>query len=536
MVISERRRTWLQVGRLSVLGILALSGIFAMNQQNLTVVYVAVAVTALLTSFIANIIIKRNPLSRKPYWFLLIIDAFLLATIIYVSGGIDGPFTPFLLVHVLAYGFYLGVSGGLVSAAANVLLAVCFSVLALNVPGPKSSLSPLLATLILTGQLKLSTTYVALRILINGLLLVSSGIGSGMLAQSLYTESGHLQRVLNNLTELRARSSHILASLHDGVVVVDSQGEMISINPAAVDLLDTDKPMQESPLGEIVRSFIGNLDFPPGIDIVVDEKVIECRFTRYADTDGAVIILTDNTELRNYQAALEERDKLALIGRLSATMAHEIRNPLASMSGAAEILATGKLDTETAERMAALIEKQSRRVSELIEGYLSLSRSTSDFPFTRIDINEVVMDSIESAVHGFAGGVSIEYERSEKTPFVYGNRVRLGQVLQNLMRNSVEALSEKAEPFIYIETSVADDTQSVCITVKDNGPGVSEDIIEKIWEPFNTSRDQGTGLGLYIVSKIISEHNGTIEVENNSFQGGALFEIRLPRAGEDTDE
>ncbi len=534
MVISGRRRTWLQVGRLSVLGILTLSGIFSMDQRDLTIVYIVVAAVALVTALITAMLMKRNPQSRKPYWFLLFVDATLLSTIIYVSGGVDGPFTPFLLVHVLAYGFYLGVPGGLTAAGTNVFLATAFSVIALNVPGPKSVFSPLLATLIQTGQLKLSSTYIALRVFINGLLLVASGIASGMLAQSLYTESGHLQRVLNNLAELRARSRHILNSLHDGVVVVDSNGDLHSINPAATELLGTDNPMQESPLGEIIRSFLKNRDFPPGIDIVVQEKVIECRFSHYGDTDGAVIILTDTTEIRNYQAALEERDKLSLIGRLSATMAHEIRNPLASMSGAAEILASGKLDRETTERMASLIEKQSSRVSDLIDGYLSLSRNSSDFPFTRIDVNEVVLDSIESAMHGFAGGVSLKFFRSEENPLIMGNRVRLSQVLLNLMRNAVDALSSVSEPVVSIETSVEGNGDHVVITIVDNGPGIPEDFINAIWEPFKTSRDHGTGLGLYIVRKIISEHNGSIEAEN-AVHGGALFRIELPVMREDAD-
>ncbi len=533
MTISRRRRIWLQVGRLSVLGILTLSGIFIMKQDGLTTVYGVVALAAILSTVVSSIVMKRSPESRKPYWFLMFTDAILLNTIIYISGGVDGPFTPFLLIHVLAYGFYLGVAGGLAAAGANILLAIAFSIFAFHVPGPKSSLSPLLLTLVQTGQLKLSATYIALRILLNGLLLVASGVGSGMLAQSLYTESGHLQRALNKMADLRARSRHILDSLHDGVVVVDNNGELLSINPAASDLLQTDKPMQESPLGEIIRSFLNNEAFPPGIDIVVNEKVIECRFNRYGNREGAIVILTDTTEIRNYQATLEERDKLSLIGRLSATMAHEIRNPLASMSGAAQVLATGKLSREKAERMAHLIEKQSGRVSELIEGYLSLSRSTSDFPFTEIQVNEIVMDCVESAMHGFAGGVSLEVFRSEKNLKIMGNRVRLGQVLLNLIRNSVEALSNVREPVISIETSTSD--RSAYITIEDNGPGIHDSILSEIWEPFKTSRDEGTGLGLYIAKKIVSEHRGTIEVMDTT-HGGALFRIELPLTGDTTHE
>ena len=531
MFVSRRRRTWLQVGRLSVLGILSLSGIVTMHQKEFTIIYGSVAAVAFLSSFIANYYMKRNPASRKPYWFLQFIDSFLLSLVIYVSGGVDGPFMPFLVVHVLAYGFYLGVSGGLAAAGTDIFLATGFSLIAINVPGLKTTLSPLLATLVQSGYLKLSLTYIALRIVINGLLLVASGIASGMLAQSLYTETGHLQRVLNNLAELRARSRHILDNLHDGVVVVDANGDVVSSNPAAAELLETDKPMLDSQLGEIVRGFLKNKDFPPRIDIIIDEKVIECRFSHYGDTGGAIVILTDTTELRNSQAALEERDKLSLIGKLSATMAHEIRNPLASMSGAAQILAGGDLDREKANQMASLIEKQSRRVSELIEGYLSLSRSSSDFPFSKIDVSGVLTDSVESAMHGFAGGVSLKISRSDTNPMVFGNKVRLSQVFLNLIRNSVEALSSVSEPVVTIEISNSEDGRFVSIVVKDNGSGIPEDFIKKIWEPFKTSKDHGTGLGLYIVKKIVNEHNGTIVAENSD-QGGAVFIIRLPVAGQ----
>jgi len=505
-----------------------------MHQQDLRVIYGTVAGLAVLTAFLSNLVMKRHPLSRQPYWFLLVLDAFLLGLFIYVSGGVDGPFIIFLLVHSIAYGFYLGVRGGLAAAGTGIIVTVFFSILALNSPVTGTTMSSLIATLMQSGQLKISTSYIALRILVNGLLMFSGGIASGVLAQSLYTESGHLQRVLDNLAELRARSRQILDSLHDGVVVVGAQGETISVNPAASELLATDRPIEESALGSIVHDFQKNRDFPSVMDIVVGERIIECKFSQYGEDGGTIVILTDATDLRNYRAALEERDKLSLIGKLSATMAHEIRNPLASMSGAAQMLATGKLEKDKAERMAVLVDKQAKRVSELIEGYLSLSRSSKDFPFTRVDINSLVTDSIESAMHGFAGGVSIELRCSEKTPYAMGNRVRLGQVLWNVLRNSVEAMNSTQTPLIQVESRINEDDGSVSIVVGDNGPGIAENFMDRIWEPFCTSRDDGTGLGLYIVRRVIQEHNGTVEAVNR-IEGGALFEIRLPGAGDMQD-
>ncbi len=518
------------MGRLSVLGILTVIGMLTMGRENLTTIYAAIAICSVLSAAFSNILMKRFPESRKPYWSLMVLDALLLGMFIYVSGGIDGPFTAFLLVHALAYGFYLGPGGGLAAAGANILFSILFSVLAVNTPQAGTTLSPLLSTLIQSGQLKTSASYIAMRIGVNGLLLVSAGLASGILSRSLYTESGQLQRALDNMAELRARSRQILDSLHDGVVVVGPGGGTLSVNPAATELLGTDRPMEESPLGNMMRDFQKNRDFPPDMDLVLGERIIQCKFSQYGDGGGAMAILTDTTDLRNYQAALEERDKLSLIGRLSATMAHEIRNPLASMSGAAQMLATGTLSPEKAERMATLVDKQSRRVSELIEGYLSLSRSGKDFPAARIDVNSLVMDSIESAMHGFAGGVSTEFSRSPENPVISGSRVRLGQVLWNLFRNSVEALSSTPDPQVSVETRVNREDRSVSIVVRDNGPGIPENFRKRIWEPFHTTRENGTGLGLYIVKKIVQEHSGTVEAENGP-EGGAVFTVTFPGAG-----
>lgn len=531
ILISERRRTWLQVGRLSVLGILTLSGMLTMNGQGLLTVYGIVASIAVLSAIPAAIVFRRNPSSRKPYWFLLFTDAILLGAFVYASGGVDGPFMGFLIIHAIAYGLYLGVRGGLYAAGASILVTSVFSIFALNAPGPDTTFSPLISTLLQSGQLKLSASYIAMRIVMNGFLLVATGIGAGVLGQSLYTENGLLQRALDNMAELRARSRQILDSLHDGVVVVDHAGVTINVNPAATQLLGTDKPMENSPLGRIVKDYQANKDFPPEMDIVMGEKIIECKFSQYGEQGGAIVILTDTTDVRNYRAALEERDKLSLIGRLSATMAHEIRNPLASMSGAAQMLATGQLDREKAERMAGLVDKQARRVSELIEGYLSLSRSSRDFPFIRINVNLLIRENVESAMHGFAGGVSVQFTESPDEPFIMANRVRICQVISNLMRNSVEALGNTHDPIIRVSVRVNPDDRSVHIRLSDNGPGIPENFIKRIWEPFQTTRNEGTGLGLYIVKRVIHEHNGTVIAENGT-NGGAVFTINLPGTGE----
>ncbi len=233
--ISPRRRTWLQVGRLAVLGMLSVAGAFLLQRDNLGPVFVSVGSAVVLATIITTPLMRRKPEARWPYYLLCVLDALALGTIMAVSRGIESPFIAFMAAHAFAYGFYLGTKGGFTAAATTTVVlagSVVFTIF-----GPPSAKSTMVGTLIEAGQYKITTNYLMAQAALNAALVFASGLTGGILGKMFYSETGKLQDVLNNLAELRARSRKVLESLSDGVVVVDSRGNLLQANPAAVDIL-----------------------------------------------------------------------------------------------------------------------------------------------------------------------------------------------------------------------------------------------------------------------------------------------------------
>ena len=517
----------MQVGRLAVLGMLSVVGAFLLQRDNLGPVFIAVGTLVVFATIITTPVMRKKPEARWPYYLICVLDALALGTIISVSRGIESPFIAFMAAHAFAYGFYLGTRGGF-TAAATTTVVLAGSV-AFTIYGPPSAKSEMVGTLIAAGQYKLTTNYLLAQSAMNVALVFASGITGGILGKMFYSETGRLQNVLNNLAELRARSRKVLENLRDGVVVVDSRGSLIQANPAAVDILGLpgreNGVLQGTPLEFAIAQFLADRQAPETIEMVIDERIINCRFSRSEVEHGVIVVLSDITEATNLRAALEERKRLSIVGRLSATLAHEIRNPLASISGAAEMLSSGRLPEDKTDRMTGIIVSQSRRVSELIDGYLSIARETDDFPHNPIDFTAFAVEAVESAVHGFAGGVTISFPRHDQPVMVMGNPMRLGQALGNMLRNAVEAVADQPGGLVEVELIRAAD--EIRLSVADSGPGIPADRLDRVWEPFYTTRAEGTGLGLYLCRKIAQEHGGRMELQNRP-QGGLLASLVLP--------
>ncbi len=484
-----------------------------------------------MATIITTPLMRRKPEARWPYYLLCVLDALALGTIMAVSRGIESPFIAFMAVHAFAYGFYLGTRGGFTAAATTTVVlagSIFFTIF-----GPPSAKSEMVGTLIAAGQYKLTTNYLLAQAALDAALFFASGVTGGILGRMLYSETGKLQDVLNNLAELRARSRKVLENLRDGVVVVDSRGNLLQANPAAVDILGLpgreNGILQGTPLESAIAQFLADEKAPETIEMVIDGRIINCRFSRSEAENGVIVVLSDITEAANLRAALEERKRLAIVGRLSATLAHEIRNPLASISGAAELLSSGKLPSDKADRMTGIIVSQSRRVSELIDGYLSLARDTDDFPHDPMDLTSFAMEAVESAIHGFAGGVTISFPRHDQAVTVLGNQMRLGQALNNMLRNAVEALVD--QPGGLVEVDLTREGDEVRLSVADNGQGIPAGRLDRVWEPFYTTKTEGTGLGLYVCRKIAQEHGGRMEIKNRP-QGGLTASLILPVQGE----
>ena len=207
-------------------------------------------------------------------------------------------------------------------------------------------------------------------------------------------------------------------------------------------------------------------------------------------------------------------------------MAHEIKNPLTPIQLSAERLEAKLADRldpagrETLIRATATIVGQVTAMKGLVDAFAQYARLPSP-RIERVDINAVVHEVLGL----YEGGMSIQSQLAEDLPAVAGDPALLRQVLVNLMKNAQEALEAAASPLISVITSRHGSQVSFC--VQDNGPGFSEELQGRLFEPYATSKPKGTGLGLAVVKKIVEEHHGSIAVDNPE-TGGARVCVSLP--------
>lgn len=237
-------------------------------------------------------------------------------------------------------------------------------------------------------------------------------------------------------------------------------------------------------------------------------------------------LMARERSLKSAQLALVQSEKMAAVGTLSAGLAHEVKNPLSAVLGYAQ-LSKRKLDQpDVIRKHLDTIESETRRCNEIIGNLMQFSRQEKG-EFTDVAINEVVEKSVAIVDHQLGlNNVRVNVELASEIPEIIGNPNQLQQVLMNLAINAQQAMAPDGGT-MGIATYCDDD--NVCISVSDTGPGISEELAEKIFEPFYTTKaaGEGTGLGLSVTYGIIKDHNGDIRVERTE-NGGARFIIELP--------
>jgi len=403
-----RRLNWILVGRLSILGALSAIGIALLGSREVGLAYGLTAAVAIVTTILTRggFAGRRPPLSTHA---LPVIDSLLLGVIVHFAGGMDGPFSIFFFIHALYAGNVLGARGGFYCALLDTLILATSGQLALMGLTAQSG-GQLFEYFSHEAQTGLAYSYLGLRLFLHACLLISAGLISGFLSERLKSQSGRLLEALDALRTTNARSRDILESLPNGILVIAGSGEPLSANSAARSMLGLGEDWQGDLRKSDIYASISRLStagaIPQMVDFVGGQRIIACQAGTFeqgsSERPGMLFVLTDVTELRNLQSQLEEREKLAVIGRLSATMAHEIRNPLASISGAAQVIRSG-CSSEAWEKMTGLIVGQARRASDIIEGYLELARGGSRQAApedVRLDL--VVHEAVENARRGYA--------------------------------------------------------------------------------------------------------------------------------------
>lgn len=342
--------------------------------------------------------------------------------------------------------------------------------------------------------------------------------------------------ILKKNAEERASSieiynENIFQSVPSGVVSFDQDLSITKINSAAQKILGLD--------GSAVNGKKHNEIFnTPITGIIENRKTVERAEIRYTTNAGKrmwlgltisplkdsaekiigqILVFTDLTDLKALQAQMELRERLSSLGEMSAGIAHELRNPMAVISGYTKILSK-RVDSTLSPTVEA-IAKEVSVMDRIITDFLSFAKPAEPL-LTKLNLYDLITDCMK--VHeGLKDSIRISLH-SDPAHLIRGDEVMLRQAITNLLQNAVEAMPEGGDLTVVIS---ADDYLSIVIT--DTGHGIPENIRDKIFLPFYTTKERGTGLGLSIVHKIIVSHGGSLKAESS--QSGAVFEIKLPR-------
>lgn len=349
-----------------------------------------------------------------------------------------------------------------------------------------------------------------------------------MAALQLAEANTQLHTQANLAERMRASVESILESLDSGVVTLDNDRQMMTANRAAQEWLREITAAHPTLIHDYLTSAT------PGYQ----QHIIASRTLglhdaplvgAHGETIGTVLVLDDLTERRALEVQIQRAERLAALGRLAGGLAHEIRNPLAIVRAAAQILHQQLEPHAQLGEYTRVIQTEIDRVDRLIEQLLSYSRPR---PLSRgpVDVGALV-DRAVALTHAYAAqhGVRVEQEVAMDLPSLEGDAELLHQALVNLILNAVQATPAEGVVHVRAAAAIHERRQIIELIVRDTGRGIPTDDLSRIFDPFFTTRSDGTGLGLSIVQQIVQDHQGGVDVQSQPDRG-TEFALRLPVA------
>ncbi len=458
-------------------------------------------------------------------------DALLAGVIVYVTGASQSIFTIMFFLPILAGAFLLLRLGGLlIASVCTISYGFILFVELLYRPLPFTSF-----------ESHLDDVIVAMHFFaIHGLVFFTIAILSLIIFERMRTTESALIESTLNYDRLQVLYKQIFDDITTGIVTVDNKDIITSFNQAAEQI--SGYPGS----GTLGRQIY---DFFPGFK-EADERDIRhiTELTRQdgskipvgyswarlnmpdQDKDSRVYTMQDLTQIRNMEKKVKQAEKMAIIGGMAAGIAHEFRNPLAAISGAAQVLQGDAAENSDMQRLVEIVVRESDRLDATIDDFLLFSKPAEPVKewFSIQSLVEETIEMLEQA-RSWQPATCKTVNYIDQDLDVCGDPKQIQQVLLNLISNSCQAFGKLGgEIIISAEARKnAEGKDETVLKIKDDGPGIDPQIIEKIFEPFYTTRESGTGLGLAIVKQLVESHAGEITVKSEP-DVQTEFSISLP--------
>jgi len=473
----------------------------------------------------------QSALKSYPRFFQvtqLTFDIALASIAIYITGGRSSPFI-FLYVFIIIYAsIVLSRLASYLTALVSgvVYILIVYYQTRLNFPLDGGALPSANS---IWGEGGLVSTYFHL----TGFLLIA--ILGGYLSDRIRLAGRELGESEKTLRVLKNLHENILESLTSGLLTLDLQGKIISLNKTGREILG--ELDGQNLLGKDVSSIIPGLQVdnfsssqreqisytrPDGRTLTLGFSSSDLRGTDQ-ELQGYIIIFQDLTEVKELEERLMTSEKMAVLGQLSAGLAHELRNPLSAISGAVEILREDMTPTNEHERLIGVATQEVERLNLLVEDFLILTMPIQKNK-SSVDLGKIVSDTVDSFTKTIRRSNIEIVNGIEEEIYVRANSYRLKQAVWNLLMNSIESMPGGGK--VTLSSEFQDG--KVILKFRDEGRGIDDKIKSRLFDPFFTTKEVGTGLGLAIVQKVIEGYNGEVNVESSPGKG-TTFIITLPR-------
>ena len=537
-ILDPRRLLrWVLIGRLclaSAIFIAAITNWTSVDQSKTLVASLAFALSAILTVGSAGYAeIYRKRYGQAFLYMQAIFDLLLVTAVVHLTNGASSPFAALYILVIATASLLVPVSGGLIIAALGIAFYFVDVVVILHSPINEPGVWLQLAVI---ASVTLGIRYLSAK-------LRESGEGKAMLAAAL--------------EQTRLQADEILRNIRSGVITVNAEGRLLYANPTAEQLLGISFVTR---FGEPVVQPISVVapELGSAIQLAAESKVRTTRgegivstdkrrfpigvtttFTEHDPEGGrrtATAIFQDLSDQKRMDALRLRAERLEGIAELSASLAHEIKNPLASIRSAVEQIGRMPAVSDDQKTLSALVMKESDRLSRLLSEFLD---------FARLRVAKTKPIDLVAVARGAARLADTHPDRDTSVRVTFeepatptipldGDEDMLHRAVFNLALNAVQAAPPNSEvrievargPLDPIPSGIRFDSDAVSLRVTDSGPGIPADVRDRMFDPFFTTKVNGTGLGLAVVHRAIEAHRGLVLVDSNP--RGTRFTVVLP--------
>lgn len=484
---------------------------------------------------------------RSILWTQIFTDIVVLTMIMHYSGGSNSYFTILYILPILVAGVYLQLFGGLAAALLATSIYILYTSLEVSGNLPFSG-----------GEWMVSHRNIhklLVKSYLHTIVFMLAGMVSGYVSKRFLSRGEELLERERELENVRLSTDSILKNMSSGLVVTDMDGRILAVNPAALEILGLEKdgniegknieelkPFLSKLVGELELAIETGLPRRRG-EIQIENKrgailplglSISILRDDKGEEKGGIVLFQDLAEVHRMREKVRQADKMAAIGRLSASIAHEIRAPLASICGSIEML-RGELELSGENReLMDLIMKESDRLDNIITDFLEFARMKKP-ALSSIDVEKCLREVVMLLRHSSSQKkrVTMDIECGCPGARILADDEQIRQVFLNIVINACEAMEPHGKLSIRIrDINTQLDEEGIeeeCIRIdfENDGPPIPFDVLSRLFEPFFTTKEGGTGLGLAIAARIIESHRGQIKVESSE-GSSTIFSVYIP--------